>query len=139
MIHPDELKDDVTNEFERQGEVPPGDAALSALRRVIAGFLRTSPLQAPASLTSHGAIGAFVGACPGWWVRDLSDYPMVASLLDDVFQEHGITGPAPELMAMLHRLTVGILRGRRAPRTHAAQLAVSDWVASLYLAGGKDW
>jgi hypothetical protein len=31
------------------------------------------------------------------------------------------------------------MRSKRLPRTEAAQLAMADWIATLYLAGLDDW
>jgi hypothetical protein len=130
----------VTDEFQLQGEVPPSDEKVLALARVIVGYLRTSPLPDSLSLTGQTvAVAAFVGACPAWWTRDFQDYGKLAALLDDVFHQREVEVPSMVVLDLLHGVTAGIMRRKRMPRTQAAQLAMADWMASLYLAGLDDW
>ncbi|HEY8514176.1 MAG TPA: hypothetical protein VIS07_01530 [Candidatus Binatia bacterium] len=66
-------------------------------------------------------------------------YGRVAALLDDVFHQREVALPTPAEMDQLHRLTVALMQRRSMPASHAAQLAMADWIASLYLAGSEDW
>lgn len=136
-----ELLELVREEFAQQGDVIPCDEKLLALARVATGFLRTSPLLQ--SATPQGQIvvvQAFVATCLGWWTRDFGAYGKVAALLDDVFHQRETHVPDAATMDMLLALTVGLLRRRRIDaNASVAQLAITDWLATLYLAGLEDW
>lgn len=135
-----DLMDLVKDEFHQQGEVPPAEEKILALSCVIAGYLRTCPLPDCASLQGQSlAITSFVGACPAWWTRDSRDYGKLAALLDDVFHQREVGVPGAVVMEILHGVTAGIMRSKRLPRTEAVQLAMADWIATLYLAGQEDW
>jgi hypothetical protein len=135
-----DLMDLVKDEFQQQGEVPPCADKILVLSRVIAGYLRTCPLPECASLQGQSlAITSFVGACPPWWTRHSRDYGKLAALLDDVFHQREVGVPSAAAMEMLNGVTAGIMRSKRLPRTEAAQLAMADWIATLYLAGLEDW
>jgi len=139
-ISADDLMHLVKDEFHEQGEVPPCAEKILVLSRVIAGYLRTCPLADCAGLEGQSvAIASFVAACPAWWTRDSRDYGKLAALLDDVFHQREAGLPSTVAMEMLHGVTAGIMRAKRLPRTQAAQLAMADWIATLYLAGRDDW
>jgi hypothetical protein len=139
-IHAADLLDAVHDEFRRQGEVAPNEEKLLVIARVITGFLRTSPVPDAAGLQGQAtAISAFVGACPAWWTHDYRDLAKLAALLDDVFHQREVPVPTPVALDMLHGLGAGILRSKRLPHGDAVQLAIADWIASLYLAGLDDW
>jgi hypothetical protein len=134
-----DLVDVVRDEFEKQGEILPPEEKLLVLARVITGYARTSPLQAAVDDLTELAVTAFVTACPAWWTRDHGDYGKVAAFLDDALHQREITQPTSAAMDMLRGLTIGLMRRKQMPPTHAAQLAMTDWVAVLYLAGQDDW
>jgi len=134
-----DLVEVVRDEFQRQGEILPPAEKLLVLARVIAGYARTSPLQTAVDDLTELAVTAFVTACPVWWTRDHCDYGKVAAFLDDALHQREVTLPTPAAMDLLHGLTIGLMRRKQMPRTHAAQLAMADWVAALYLAGQDDW
>lgn len=137
---PGDLAALVKEESQRQGEVPPSDQRIDALCAVVAGYLRTGPpLLLAADEARELAIGAFVMALPSWSQTDSSDYPLVAALLDDVFHQRELPTPPMATIELLHRLTIGLMRSKALPQTHAAQLAMADWIASLYLAGSAAW
>ncbi|MEW6270204.1 MAG: hypothetical protein AB1689_13015 [Thermodesulfobacteriota bacterium] len=139
LIDARDLVPSVLKELQRRGEVVPGDERLAALCRLMAGYLRTTPVQlATLDETIAAVVAGFVAAWPGWWTHDYTDYGRVAGLLDDAFHQREPV-PSPTEMDVLHRLTVGLMRSRQMPPSHAAQLAMADWVATLYLAGASDW
>lgn len=130
-----DLLDLVTEEFQRQSEVPPCEEKTRVLCRVITGFLRTTPaLLGSMERTREMAVIAFVSACPSWFETAIDDYPLVPAMLDDAFHQREIPAPPPPAIEMLSRIAVGIMRSKGAPRTRTAQLAMADWMASLYLA-----
>lgn len=136
-----ELVDALRRQFVAQGELAPSDGHLLALARVAAGFLRTSPLPDAATGEARRlAVQAFVTAALGWWVRERGEYGRVAGLLDDVFRQRETPVPDGDAMEMLLAVAVGLLRQRRVPpHANGAQLALADWLASVYLAGLEDW
>lgn len=139
-INAADLVDEVHDEFHRQGEVPPGSDKILVIARVIAGHLRTCPLPDATSAEGQAtAITSFVSACPAWWTHDYRNYGKLAALLDDVFHQREVAVPTPDAMDMLLALAAGIMRRKRLPRSDAAQLALADWIASLYLAGLDEW
>ena len=136
-----DLLDVLRRQFDEQGELAPPDGHLLALARVAAGFLRTSPL--PDTSTADGqrrALQSLVATAFGWWTRDPGEYVRVAALLDDVFRQRETAVPDRAAMEMLLTVAVGLLRQRRIPpEANAPQLAIADWLSSLYLAGLEDW
>lgn len=136
-----ELMDLLREHFDQQGELAPPDPNLLALARVATGFLRTSPLPDTASEDGRRRVlQSLVATSLGWWTRDLGDYPRVAALLDDVFRQRETAVPDGAAMEMLVTVTTGVLRQRRIPSSaKAPQLAIADWLASIYLAGLDDW
>jgi len=135
-----DLIEAVTEEFKRRGEVPPSAERTLVLCRVVAGFLRTLPIPPdPATEPQAAVIAAFVAACPGWGSANDEDYDSVAALIDDVFHQREVSVPSAAAMDLLHRLTVGVMRRRKMPQSREAQLAMADWMASLYFAGNDDW
>lgn len=140
-VHAAELVDLLRRQFDEQGELAPPDGHLVALARVAAGFLRTSPLP-DASTTDgqHLVLQSLVTTAFGWWTRDPGEYVRVAALLDDVFRQRETPVPDRAAMEMLLTVAIGLLRRRGIPpHANAPQLAVADWLASLYLAGLEDW
>ena len=130
----------VREEFAHQGEVLPGDDKLVVLAQVATGYLRTCPL--PESVTPQGqtiCVAAFVTACLGWWTRDVGGFGRIATFLDDAFHQRETGVPPAAAMEMLLTVTTGLMRRRQVNPTHAAQLAMADWITSLYLAGRDDW
>lgn len=140
-VHASSLIDALRRHFDEQGELAPPDGHLLALARVAAGFLRTSPL--PDTTTEDGrrrVLQSLVAMAFGWWTRDPGDYARVAPLLDDVFRQRETSVPDGPAMEMLLTLAAGLLRQRHVPpQANAPQLAIADWLASLYLAGLDDW
>ena len=135
------LVDTLRGQFDAQGELAPSDGHLIALARVAAGFLRTSPLSDTA--TEDGTLSvlqSFVATTFGWWTRDQGDDARIAALLDDVFRQRETPVPDAAALDMLVTVTSGLLRRRNIPsNANAPQLAIADWLASLYLAGLDDW
>ena len=135
------LVDTLRGQFDAQGELAPSDGHLIALARVVAGFLRTSPLADAA--TEDGrllVLQSFVATAFGWWTRDHGDDARIAALLDDVFRQRETPVPDAAALDMLVTVTSGLLRRRNIPsNANAPQLAIADWLASLYLAGLDDW
>jgi hypothetical protein len=140
LVPADDLLDLVREEFTQQGDLVPGDDQVLVLARVVAGYLRTSPL--PQLLSPGGEMvvaASFVGACLGWWTRDVGDYTRLAALLDDVFHQRESGRPSGPGMEILLALGAGIMRQRHLRASQPAQLAIADWIATLYLAGLDDW
>lgn len=134
-----DLLPELRDALRREGDVAPSEESVRVLGRVVAGYLRTSPLTLEACEGARWqAVSAFAAAYPRWWQSGGAPYPLVAGLLDDVFHQRKIAPPRAEVLAALHRLAAGILRRKAAPATRAAQLAVADWLASLYLAGSLE-
>lgn len=131
----------VRTQFDEQGEIAPPEDHLFALARVAAGFLRTSPLRG--NDTAEGqrqVVGSLVTVAFGWWTRDAGEYVHTAALLDDVFRQRETAVPDGAAMEMLLAVAVGLLRQRGIPpAAKRPQLAIADWIASLYLAGLDDW
>ncbi|MBM4245936.1 MAG: hypothetical protein FJ148_19385 [Deltaproteobacteria bacterium] len=138
---PSNLVELARSQFGEQGELVPPEGHLLALARVAAGFLRTSPVPGGAAADAQRlVVQSFVHAAFGWWRRDPGEYVRLATLLDDVFRQREIRVPDGGTMEMLLAIAVSLLRRRRVPATAtSAQLAVADWLSSLYLAGLEDW
>lgn len=140
LVSAPDLQDLVREEFAQQGDLVPSEEQVIVLSRVVAGYLRTSPLPHLRAPEGHLLVASsFVAACLGWWTRDVGDHDRLASLLEDVFhqRESGLPGTGP--MEILIALGVGLLRQRQVAPSHPAQLAIADWIATLYLAGADDW
>lgn len=140
-VHPDGLTRLLREQFAAQDERVPPDLQLVALARVATGFVRTSPVPGASSAEGQRvAARSFVlGAC-GWWTTDGTGDGRLSSLIDDAFHQREVPLPDPPARAMLIAIAVGLLRQRGiGPRAHAAQLAMVDWLAALYLAGSSDW
>jgi hypothetical protein len=135
---PTDLLTDLREALRLEGELPPCDEKVLVLCRVVTGYLRTSPLafEGPDDAREH-AIAAFAAAYPRWWHGEDAPYLLVARLLDDVFHQREVAPPPSAVVAMLHRIALGLLRRKGARATHAAQLAMADWLASLYLLGSE--
>ncbi len=134
-----DLLPDLGAALRSEGEVAPSKESVYVLSRVVAGYLRTSPLNVEASEGARWqAVSAFAAAYPRWWQSDSAPHPLLVGLLDDVFHQRRTAPPAAEALAVLHRLAAGILRRKAAPATRAAQLAIADWLASLYLVGSLE-
>jgi hypothetical protein len=139
-INAADLVDAVHDEFQRQGEIPPPPDKVLVIARVVTGHLRTCPLPDAASPQGQAiAVASFVGACPAWWTHDYREYGRLAALLDDVFRQREVGIPPPAAMDTLLGLVAGIMRRKQLPRSESAQLALADWIASLYLAGLDEW
>ena len=140
-VRADQLIGPLRTQFAVQGEIVPPEEHLLALARIAAGFLRTSPLQG--SATAEGrrqVVEALVATALGWWTRNPGEYVRTGPLLDDVFRQRETAVPDGAAMEMLLAVAVGLLRRRRiAPQSTGPQLAIADWLASLYLAGLDDW
>lgn len=136
-----DLLDLLRRQFDEQGELAPPDGHLLALARVAVGFLRTSPLPDTSSADGQRLVlRSLVATAFGWWTRDAGEYVRVAALLDDVFRQRETPVPDRAAMEMLLTVALGLLRQRRIPpHANAPQLAIADWLASLYLAGLEDW
>jgi hypothetical protein len=120
--------------------VPP-EAQLQALARVATGFLRTSPVPGMSAAGGQLLVAeSFVIVALGWWTPSQNDYARVATLLDDAFHQRETPLPDSAASEMLRAITVGLLRQRSiAPHATAAQMAIVDWLAALYLAGSETW
>jgi len=137
-VRPSDLLRELREALRLDGHLPPGDEELLVLCRAVAGYLRTSPLALDGlDEARRRAVAAFASAYPGWWQSDDAPYLLVAALLDDVFHQREVATPPAGVIDVLHRLAIGLLRRKAAPATHAAQLAMADWLASLYLVGSE--
>ena len=136
-----DLLDLIRDEVALQGEVVPSEERLLVVARVVAGYLRTSPLSYAATAQGrHLAVQAFVETTLGWWTRDVGDYGRVATPLDIVFQQRETAPPDPVTTDMLLAMTVGLLRQRQiGPHATTLHLLVADWLVALYLAGHDPW
>ncbi len=136
-----EVRDLVRDEFVQQGETVPDDAQVAALSCVVAGYLRTSPLQHGQSPEGQLMVAAsFVATCADWWTHDLGDAGELSRLLGDVLRRSPVPAPEQAGMHMLVALGVGTLHatGLAAPAP-AAHRAIAGWIAALYAGGAEDW
>lgn len=131
----------VRGELARHGEVVPPDEQLLVVARVVAGYLRTSPLPDGATTRVRLlAVQAFAATTFGWWTREVGDYRRVATPLEVVFHQRETPPPDAATMDMLLAMTVGLLRQRQIrPTESILHLLVADWLVALYLAGHDPW
>jgi len=134
-----ELEGAVREALEQYGRTDVPDDLVAALCVVAAGFLRTGPVVAifPEE-AKEGVVAGFVRA----FVTAPSDdepYRLVRQFLADAFHQRELPAPPPVSLDVLHRTTVGLMAAKALSAAVAAQLAMADWMASVYLAGTEAW
>ncbi len=138
-LEPGELTAAVREAVGQYADLEIKDDQVAALCTLAAGFLRTGPLVAAfPEEAKEGVVAGFVRAFATTPGGDES-YRLVPGQVAAAFHQRELPAPPEAALDVLHRTTVGLMAAKRLSSAEATQLAMADWITSVYLAGSGSW
>lgn len=138
-LTPAELAAAVRDAVGQYADLEVTDDRVAALCTLATGFLRTGPLVAmfpdeAKDAVVAGFVRAFATAPPAD-----EPYGLVRGQVAAAFHQRELAAPHASALDVLHRTAVGLLAAKRLAAAEATQLAMADWITSVYLAGSTSW